>query len=231
MDFSTLFLLVVLLLVIVFIVAYYLKLSREYHKLRLEFDSRVSQEANTLAAKMFNEWVNTRLNELKSSLEKEYQVRFETLTKSLQSEYEVKFQEWLFEKEREIREDAIKRSISTLLGMISEHIAPLFIAEKYEFNPKDLRFLGTPIDFIAFKGLSDNNPQEIIFIEVKSGKTSTLTPRERAVKRLVEEKKISWVTFNLREATERAVELLEREVKSIAEQQAKPSGKANDKSH
>jgi len=34
----------------------------------------------------------------------------------------------------------------------------------------------------------------------------------------------------LREATERAAELLEREVESIAEQQAKPSGKANDKS-
>lgn len=231
MDFSTLFLLVVLLLVIMFILACYFRLSRDYHELRLEFDSRVSREANTLATRMFDEWVNTRLNELKASLEEEYHIRFETLSKSLQSEYEVKFQEWLLKREREIREDAIKRSIFILLGRISEHIAPLFIAEKYDFNPKDLRFLGTPIDFIAFKGLSDNNPQEIIFIEVKSGKTSTLTPRERAVKKLVEEKRVSWVTFNLREVTERAVELLEGEVESIAEQQVKPSGKANVKFH
>ncbi|MBP1358277.1 MAG: hypothetical protein JZD40_07340, partial [Sulfolobus sp.] len=38
---------------------------------------------------------------------------------------------------------------------IGEEFAPVFIAEKYNINPKDFRHLGSPVDFIAFKGLSD----------------------------------------------------------------------------
>lgn len=48
------------------------------------------------------------------------------------------------------------------------------------------------MDFIAFKGLSDDSPEEIIFIEVKGGRSQVLTPRERAVMDLVNEKKVRW---------------------------------------
>ncbi len=107
----------------------------------------------------------------------------------------------------------------TILGKIAEHIAPLIIMTRLGINPKDLRFLGTPVDYIAFKGLNDGNSQEIIFIEVKSGKSSSLSPRERAIKRLVEERKVRWVTLSLQEELEHIGKLIEEEVEKAARQQ------------
>ena len=65
----------------------------------------------------------------------------------------------------------------------------------FDLDPKDIRFLGTPIDLIAFKGLNGSEEIEIVFIEVKTGR-SVLSARERAVKKAVEEKKVSWRVFN-----------------------------------
>ena len=65
----------------------------------------------------------------------------------------------------------------------------------FDLDPKDIRFLGTPIDLIAFKGLNGSEEIEIVFIEVKTGR-SVLSARERAVKKAVEEKKVSWRVLN-----------------------------------
>ena len=51
--------------------------------------------------------------------------------------------------------------------MVREQLAPLLIFSSYGI---DLRFVGTPIDFIAFKGLSSGRLEEVVFIEVKSGR-------------------------------------------------------------
>ena len=60
-----------------------------------------------------------------------------------------------------------------------------------------MRFIGTPIDFIAFKGLSEGVPEKICFIEVKSGKTVSMTTRERMVRDLVEAGKVEWLLIHL----------------------------------
>jgi predicted Holliday junction resolvase-like endonuclease len=101
----------------------------------------------------------------------------------------VEFERWLEDKEAEIRKDAISKSVSTILGRAGEHIAPLFLLEKHGIDMRDLRFIGTPVDFIAFKGLSKGDPSEIAFIEVKSGKTIQLTSREKSVRELIEGRK------------------------------------------
>jgi hypothetical protein len=52
------------------------------------------------------------------------------------------------------------------------------------------------IDLIAFKGLNDSMEEiEIVFIEVKTGR-SVLSARERAVKKAVQQKRVSWRVFN-----------------------------------
>ena len=107
------------------------------------------------------------------------------------------FGDWKRREEMRIREDAIKRSASTVLGKVGEHLAPLLISKDYGINLKDFRFIGSPIDFIAFKGLSDDRPEEIIFIEVKSGRSKALTPRERAVRDLVTEGKVRWQLIHI----------------------------------
>ena len=195
-------------IVLVLLLLQYYKIQKELIELKVNFDRKVSENANQLATRLYEEWIRTRLSEEKSTLES-----------NIRKEYKVKFQEWVIKKEKEIREDAIKRSISVLLGKIGEHIAPLLIAREYDINPKDLRFLGTPVDYIAFKGLSDGNPQEIIFIEVKSSRSGALSKRERDVKRLVEARKVSWRTFNLRDVVERAKVLSEEEVVKVAREQ------------
>lgn len=62
--------------------------------------------------------------------------------------------EILKRREREIRRDAIARCQHTNLGRIGEHLSPLAIFLNYGVDLKDLRFIGSPIDYIAFKGYS-----------------------------------------------------------------------------
>jgi predicted Holliday junction resolvase-like endonuclease len=101
----------------------------------------------------------------------------------------LQFERWKQEHEQQIREDAIQRSLAVTKGKVTEHIVPYLPG--FDLDPKDIRFLGTPIDLIAFKGLDAGIEEvEIVFIEVKTG-GSVLTPRERAVKKAVEGKKVS----------------------------------------
>ena len=106
----------------------------------------------------------------------------------------MQIERWKQQHEQEIRLDAIQRSSAVTRGKVTEHIVPYLPG--FDLNPKDIRFLGTPIDLIAFKGLNDSVEEiEIVFIEVKTG-GSVLSARERAVKKAVEQKRVSWRVFN-----------------------------------
>src|SRR5271154_2220869 len=88
----------------------------------------------------------------------------------------------------------VQRSSAITRGKVTEHIVPYLPG--FDLDPKDIRFLGTPIDLIAFKGLNASAEDiEIVFIEVKTGR-SVLSAREKAVKKAVEEKRVGWRVFN-----------------------------------
>lgn len=93
------------------------------------------------------------------------------------------FERWKREAEERIRRDAIQRSKAVVLGKVTEHLMPFLPGFKY--NPKDARFLGTPVDLVVFDGLDEGEIRRIVFVEVKTGK-STLSKREREVKKAVE---------------------------------------------
>jgi predicted Holliday junction resolvase-like endonuclease len=106
----------------------------------------------------------------------------------------MQFDRWKQQYEQEIRVDAIQRSSAVTRGKVTEHIVPYLPG--FDLDPKDIRFLGSPIDLIAFKGLHAAVEEiEIVFIEVKTGR-SVLSAREKAVKKAVEKKKVSWRVFN-----------------------------------
>jgi len=67
------------------------------------------------------------------------------------------------------REDAIKKSRSTLVGNFSEQISPLL--PNFPLKPSEVKFIGKPVDFVGFKGIDSGEIEEIVFIEVKSGKS------------------------------------------------------------
>jgi predicted Holliday junction resolvase-like endonuclease len=86
-------------------------------------------------------------------------------------------------------EERIKISAKVISGKAIEKLLPFF--KKFKYNAHDLRWIGDPIDYVVFDGYSLNKPKQIIFLEIKTGK-SKLTERQKRIKRIIEEKKIKW---------------------------------------
>lgn len=93
------------------------------------------------------------------------------------------------------RKDAVKRSRSVINGQMVEQLAP-FLPD-FPCNPADVRFVGKPVDFVAFPGAGKNEPiNEILFIEVKSG-NSTLSEREKEIKSAVQKGHVRYVEYRI----------------------------------
>lgn len=103
-------------------------------------------------------------------------------------------QKWKIENEAKIRQDAANRSYAVNLGKITEHLVPFHT--KFPFNPKDARFIGSPIDLIVFDGLDEEKEDiTIYFVEIKTGK-SRLSARQAKIKSAVEKREIIWYDIN-----------------------------------
>ncbi len=101
------------------------------------------------------------------------------------------FQEWSQKEEKNIREDSIKRSQAVIMGKITEHLIPYF--PDFKYNPKDVRFLGTPVDFVVFDGLSEGEVmKKVVFLEVKTGKSAGLSTREKQIRTCIEGKNVGY---------------------------------------
>lgn len=99
----------------------------------------------------------------------------------------------LHKNKNSVRQDAIKRSRSVLGGQLAEQVAPFLPG--FPCNPGDARFIGKPVDFVAFPGLTeDNTVHEVLLIEVKTGK-STLSGREKEIKRAVAEGRVRYIEY------------------------------------
>lgn len=110
---------------------------------------------------------------------------------------ETLFRTWKMDEEKKIRQDAIKKSEAVTRGKVTEHLIPYF--PDFEYNPKDARFLGTPVDFIIFDGLSEGEMNKVVFVEVKTGKTGALSPREKLVRDCIGRGKVSYEIIHNRE--------------------------------
>lgn len=108
--------------------------------------------------------------------------------------FEQRIKEWLEKEEERIRQDAIMRSARTLSGKTLEKLVPFL--DKFPHDPHDIRWLGDPIDLVIFDGQSSENPEQIVFCEVKSGE-SKLTKIQNKIKELVEKRKVKWEEFRI----------------------------------
>lgn len=95
-----------------------------------------------------------------------------------------------------IRKDSINRSLSSLKGQSFEKIFPYF--SDFKYDTRDIIFAEKPIDFIAFNGLSEGNVTEIVFVEVKSGK-SGLSKRQVDIKKAIENGNVRFETYKINE--------------------------------
>jgi predicted Holliday junction resolvase-like endonuclease len=97
-----------------------------------------------------------------------------------------------------IREDAVHRSQAITAGKVHEQLLPYLPA--FPYNPKDVRFLGSPVDLVVFDGLATGCVQRIVFLEVKTGGAG-LTPRERSVRDAIQDGAVEWAELRVRPAT------------------------------
>lgn len=99
----------------------------------------------------------------------------------------------LYSKKTSLRSDAIKRSKAVIGGQVVEQVAPFLPG--FPCNPSDARFIGKPVDFIAFSGLSKSDcVDEVLFIEVKTGQ-SKLNNHEREIKKAIEQGRVRYVEW------------------------------------
>ncbi|MFA5221115.1 MAG: Holliday junction resolvase-like protein [Methanoregula sp.] len=118
---------------------------------------------------------------------------------AIEERYRADLERWKVEAGNEIRKDSVNRSRSTLKGKIAEQMAP--VLPEFAFNPADARFIGSPVDYIIFDGLTEVADEQktsirIVFMDVKKG-AGKLTRVQRIIKMAVEEKAVAWQTLHL----------------------------------
>src|SRR6266540_3641001 len=104
------------------------------------------------------------------------------------------FMVWKLRYSATIREDAVQRSLAVTAGKVHEQLVPYL--PEFGFNPKDARFLGSPVDLIVFDGLAAGDVRRIVFLEVKTG-GAPLTTRERQVRDVIQAREVAWAELRL----------------------------------
>jgi predicted Holliday junction resolvase-like endonuclease len=97
---------------------------------------------------------------------------------------------WKLRYSSMIREDAVQRSQAVTTGKVHEQLLPYL--PDFPFNPKDVRFLGSPTDLVVFDGLAEGHVKRVVFLEVKTGGAG-LTPRERSVRDAIQAREVEWL--------------------------------------
>jgi predicted Holliday junction resolvase-like endonuclease len=140
-----------------------------------------------------------KIKDLNSQLEKSRLVAFQGFTE-LFEEYEKNLKE-------KISDTYIPEEImSSLRTKISKGVMEKFVpfSEKFAnlgYDPADAKFLGEPIDYIVFKGLSKKKVEKIAFVEIKSGKGS-LSEVQEDIRKIVTKpsnENIEWEIIDLTE--------------------------------
>ena len=93
-----------------------------------------------------------------------------------------------------IREDAVQRSQAVTAGKVHEQLVPYL--PSFQYNPRDVRFLGSPVDLIVFDGLAEGRLRRVVFVEVKTG-GSGLTSRERMLRGVIQAGEVEWAELRV----------------------------------
>jgi predicted Holliday junction resolvase-like endonuclease len=112
---------------------------------------------------------------------------------------------WKLRYSASIRENAVQRSLAVTAGKVHEQLVPYL--PEFGFNPKDARFLGSPVDLVIFDGLAAGNVRRVVFLEVKTGSGggggagAPLTARERQVRDVIEARQVAWAELRVKRPT------------------------------
>ncbi|TVT43723.1 hypothetical protein FNT36_06455 [Hymenobacter setariae] len=152
------------------------------------------------------EAIQTKLNDAYQTIPKLANQQFEefrrneldilqvTLAESAKKSALAELETWKIQNEAFYRQDAINRSQAVILGKVTEHLVPF--QNGFPFNPKEARFIGSPIDIIVFDGIDNEDIVDIYILEIKTG-NSSLNKRQRLIRDAVLNKRVHWRELNV----------------------------------
>jgi predicted Holliday junction resolvase-like endonuclease len=90
---------------------------------------------------------------------------------------------------------SIQSSTNTKKGVLGELIGYIQLEAEYD----RIIPLGNIVDFLAISLPKEDNPGKIVFIDVKTGKSARLSVEQRAVRKLIESKRIEFLKLSITE--------------------------------
>jgi len=139
---------------------------------------KISTQAQEQAQEQIKAWRDKELESIRKEL-----------AAIAQREAMTNLQRWKADNEQFIRQEAIKKSHHVITGKVTEQLVPYL--PNFRYNPKNARFIGSPIDFIVFDGMDEGEVKQVVFIEVKTG-SSSMTKLQKQVRSAIDTRKVKW---------------------------------------
>lgn len=155
-------------------------LTREKDLLISAIRANIKVEAQSLAKVEFEGWKENELDNHRKVIHEAANDRAKSML-SL----------WIQDTEKELRKDAITRSMGVNFGKITEHLLP-FSSHLAEFDPRDIRFIGSPVDLMIFSGATAKKSEiDIYLVEIKTG-SGQLSKKQRTIRDAIENHRVYW---------------------------------------
>ena len=107
----------------------------------------------------------------------------------LRARFDAQVSESVRQSKEQAVQETLRRSSAIIKGQIGERFAPF--VQGFGYEPADARFLGSPVDYVVFDGLTEGRIRAIAFVEVKTG-AATLTPYQRQVHEAIKAGRVDW---------------------------------------
>jgi len=165
--------------------------NREYVlKIRELEQKLIEKSANFVSSEKYSSEMNEKLDR---TIEKHQQNII--ILKEKHQCFVVNLKEELEKKYEKQNKESLNAQRAIVKGQISEQMAPLIPG--FRHKTEDCLFIGKPIDFLVFDGLSENNITGITLLEIKSGK-ARVNKHQSQIDQVVREGKVNWEVFKIK---------------------------------
>jgi len=155
-------------------------LTREKDLQISAIQANIKVEAQNLAKVEFEDWKERELDNHRKVMQEAANDRAKSML-SL----------WMQDTEKDLRKDAITRSMGVNFGKITEHLLP-FSRHLAEFDPRDIRFIGSPVDLMIFSGATAKKSEiDIYLVEIKTG-SGQLSKKQKTIRDAIENHRVYW---------------------------------------
>jgi predicted Holliday junction resolvase-like endonuclease len=139
-----------------------------------KLQSDIQVQAQKIAEGQFTTWK-----------EKELEAHRKVIIQAAIERAQAMLAEWKISEGEKLRKDAVKRSMGVNFGKITEHLIP-FSIHLQDFDPRDIRFIGSPVDLMIFDGATEKaDVIDIYFVEIKTG-SGVLSKKQKTIRDAIE---------------------------------------------